>query len=64
MSPSWCMCEPLETAQSLGDDTCGGAHGQSGHESTGYTQSVESLGVGGLQAWPIDRCSRQGRGLT
>ena len=21
MSMSWCMCEPLETAQSLGDDT-------------------------------------------
>ena len=38
-------------------------HGQSGHESTGYTRGVVPH-VGGLQAWPIDRCSEQGRGLT
>ena len=38
-------------------------HGQGGHESTGYTFSVVPY-VGGLQAWPIDKCSKQGRGQT
>ena len=35
--------------------------GQSGHKSTDDTQSVVHC-VGGLQAWPIDMCSEQGRG--
>ena len=65
MSLSCCMCEPMETAQSLGDDTHAVEHtAKVGTRSTGYTQNVVSLGGGGLQAWPIDWCSRQGRGLT
>ena len=35
--------------------------GLRGRGSTDYTMCV-SLGVGGLQAWLIDRCSTQGRG--
>ena len=38
-------------------------HGQSGHESTGFTQSG-SLGVGGLRAWPMDRCSNRDAGKS
>ena len=34
---------------------------QSGHESTDYTLRVVSY-VGGLQAWPIDRCSKKDAG--
>ena len=37
---SCCMREPMETAQSHGDDTRAVVAGQSGHESTNYTQSV------------------------
>ena len=64
MSLSWCMCEPLDTAQSLGDDTHAVGHTTKMGTTAWAAQRVVSLGVGGLQAWPIDRCSRQGRGLT
>ena len=37
------------------------AVGQSGHERTDCTLSVVPY-VGGLQAWPIDKCSERGRG--
>ena len=40
MSMSCCMCEPMETAQSLGDDTHAVVARPSGHESTDDTQSV------------------------
>ena len=36
-------------------------HGQRGHESTDNTQSVVQC-VGGLRAWPIDRCSDKDAG--
>ena len=38
-------------------------HGQSGHESTGYTRSVVQC-VGGLRAWPIDICSNEDAGRS
>ena len=38
-------------------------HGQSGHESTGYTRSVVQC-VGGLRAWPIDSCSNKDVGRS
>ena len=51
---SSCLCEPMETAQSLLAMThMRWLHGQSGHESTGYTQSVVQC-VGGLRPWPMD----------
>ena len=56
MSMSSCMCEPMETAQSLW-------HGQRGHDSTGYTRSVVQC-VGGLRAWPIDMCSKKDAGRS
>ena len=61
MSVSCCVCEPMETAQSLGDDTHAVIVLQSGHESTDDTQSLVPL-VGGWEAWPIDKCSERGRG--
>ena len=38
-------------------------HGQGGHKSTGYTQSVVHC-VGGLRAWPIDSCSNKDAGRS
>ena len=37
------------------------SHGQSAYQSTGCTQSVV-LCVGGLRAWPIDKCSNKDAG--
>ena len=36
-------------------------HGESGHESTGYTRGVVHC-VGGLRAWPIDKCPNKDAG--
>ena len=48
MSMSCCMCEPMETAQSLGNDThVRWLSGQRGHESTDYAQGA-ALYIGGL----------------
>ena len=38
-------------------------HGQQGHESTEYTQSVVP-NVGGLRAWPIETCSNKDAGKS
>ena len=61
MSMSCFMCEPMETAQSLCDGHMRWLHGQSGHESTDSTLGVVPY-VGGLRAWPIEKCSERGRG--
>ena len=64
MSMSFCMCKPMETAQSLWRwHTCGGNTAKVGMISTDSTLGVVPY-VGGLQACPIDKCSKQGRGLT
>ena len=55
-----CMCEPLETAQSLGDNARW-LHGHSARESTDYALSVV-LCVGWLRGWAIDRCSNKDAG--
>ena len=65
MSMSCCMRETVETAQSLGNDTHAVvARPKWAREHGLHTKCCASLEVGGLQAWPIDRCSKQGRGLT
>ena len=59
-----CMREPMETAPSRTamDTRGGGLHGQSGHESTDYTQSVVPLcrSMDGL----IDVCSNEDEGRS
>ena len=45
MNTSSCMCEPMETAQSLGDDTHAVVTRLRGHQSTGCTM------CGPLRRW-------------
>ena len=60
MSMSCCVCEPMETAQSLGNDTHAmmkrprwvSEHGR--HKKCG-----SPCPVGGLRAWPVDKCSNK-----
>ena len=59
------MCEPMWTVQSLGDDTHAVVKRPKWAREHGlHTERRVSLGVGWLQAWPMDRSSKQGRGLT
>ena len=64
MSMSCCMCEPMETAQSLGDDTHAVAIRPNMAMRARTTLCCVVPYVGGLQAWPIDRCSNKDAGLT
>ena len=62
MSMSCCMCEPMETAQSLGDDTHAVAIRPNMAMRARTAQCCVVPPVGGLQAWPIDRCSNKDAG--
>ena len=58
-----CMCEPVETAQSLGDDTHAVGTRTKWAREHGLQHFVWSIFfVGGLQAWPIDLCSNKDAG--
>ena len=57
-----CMCEPVETAQSLGDDTHAVGTRPKWAREHGLHTSCGPFFVGGLQAWPIDLCSNKDAG--
>ena len=61
MTTSCCMCEPMRTAQSFGDDTHAVATGL--HLGTRARTSLRCVVcVGGLKAWLIDGCSGKDAG--
>ena len=57
-----CMCEQMETAQSLGDDTHAVATRRSWAREHGLHRVVWSFCVDGWRAWPIDSCSNKDTG--
>ena len=59
------LCEAVQRAQSLGDDTCDGRTGKVGMRAR-TTRRVWSSVFVGLRAWAIDRCSNKdvGRGQS
>ena len=60
MTMSCCVCGPMETAQSLGDDTRAVVTRLNGHQSADFAAVLRGLCcVGVLRAWPIDRCSQK-----
>ena len=50
MSMFCCMCEPVETAQSLGDDTYAVVRRSEGAQEHGLRTVSVVLGVGGMEA--------------
>ena len=59
---SCCMCEPTETAQSLGDDTHAVVKRPRTASEHGFHTKCGSLCVSGLGKWPIDWCSDKDAG--
>ena len=59
---SCCMCEPTETAQSLGDDTHAVVKRPRRASERGLHTKCGSLCVSGLGKWPIDWCSDKDAG--
>ena len=62
MTTSCCMCEPVRTAQPLGDNTHAVAIGLHWALEHGLHSAVWSLCVGGLKGWLIDGCSNKDAG--
>ena len=58
------MCEPVETAQSLGDDTPVVIARPKWAREHGLRTDVWSHMSAGLLAWPIDRCSSKDAGRS
>ena len=59
---SCCMCEPTETAQSLGDDTHAVVKRSRRASEHGLHTKCGPLCVSGLGKWPIDWCSDKDAG--
>ena len=59
---SCCMCEPTETAQSLGDDIRAVVKRSRRASEHGLHTKCGPLCVSGLGKWPIDRCSDKDAG--
>ena len=62
MTTSSCMCEPMRTVQSFGDDTHAVTMVLDGALEHGLRSVAWSLCVGGLKAWLTDGCSNKEAG--